>query len=57
LGDPESIRNIYTPGKALDMMSVVNSSLEKVQDMLKLLENFSNSLDRIVEETRQRRCA
>jgi hypothetical protein len=57
VGDKEAIREIYSPGKALDLIPEVYASLENVQAAAEVLETFANNLDEIVNETRKRRSA
>lgn len=55
--DLEAIKQVYSPGKALDLIPEVYASLEAVQGAAELLETFANNLDEIVNLTRKRRSA
>jgi len=55
--DLEAIKQVYSPGKALDLIPEVYASLEAVQGAAEVLETFANNLDEIVNETRKRRSA
>ena len=55
--DKDAIKKAYSPGKALDLIPEVYSSLESVQAAAQILETFANNLDEIVNETRKRRSA
>jgi hypothetical protein len=57
VGDKGAIKEIYSPGKALDLIPEVYASLENVQAAAEVLETFANNLDEIVNETRKRRSA